>query len=60
MHKKTHKQQQRSSTDALLKTTKKKDIELTEKELGKVTGGNKNSPVLMQACATGVHLKESI
>jgi hypothetical protein len=39
MRKKTHKQQQKSSTDALLKTSKKKDIELTEKELGKVSGG---------------------
>jgi hypothetical protein len=39
MDKKTHKQQRKSSTDALLKTSKKKDIELTEKELGKVSGG---------------------
>ena len=39
MRKKTHKQQRKSSTDTLLKTSKKKDIELTEKELGKVTGG---------------------
>jgi hypothetical protein len=28
------------SSDSLLKTSKKKDIELTEKELGKVTGGS--------------------
>jgi len=27
--------------DSLLKTSKKKDIELTEKELGKVSGGAK-------------------
>jgi hypothetical protein len=27
------------STDSLLKTSKKGDIELTEQELGKVTGG---------------------
>jgi hypothetical protein len=39
MRKKTHKQQKKSSTDTLLKTSKKKDIELTEKELGKVSGG---------------------
>ena len=39
MRKKTHKQQRKLSTDTLLKTSKKKDIELTEKELGKVTGG---------------------
>jgi hypothetical protein len=41
MRKKTHKQQ--LSTDDLLKT---KDIELTEKELGKVSAGRKgNAPV---------------
>ena len=39
MRKKTHKQQRKSSTDTLLKTSRKKDIELTEKELGKVSGG---------------------
>jgi bacteriocin-like protein len=39
MRKKTHKQQR--STGTLLKTSKKKDIELTEKELDKVTGGRK-------------------
>ena len=38
MRKKTHKQQRKLSTDTLLKTSKK-DIELTEKELGQVTGG---------------------
>jgi hypothetical protein len=40
MRKKSHKQQQKSSPDALLKT-KTRDIELTEKELGQVTGGDK-------------------
>ena len=40
MRKKTHKQQ--LSADTLLKT---KDIELTEKELGQVTGGDKKAPV---------------
>jgi bacteriocin-like protein len=39
MRKKTHKQQRKLSTDTLLKTSKKKDIELTEKELDKVSGG---------------------
>jgi bacteriocin-like protein len=34
-----HRQQRKSSTDTLLKTSKKKDIELTEKELAKVSGG---------------------
>jgi hypothetical protein len=34
---KTHKRG--TSADTLLKTSKKKDIELTEKELGRVTGG---------------------
>jgi hypothetical protein len=32
-------QKRPKSTDTLLKTSKKKDIELTEKELGKVSGG---------------------
>ena len=37
---KTKVQKQKSKpTDALLRTSKKKDIELTEKELGKVSGG---------------------
>jgi hypothetical protein len=35
---KTHKQKPKPA-DTPLKTSKKKDIELTEKELGKVTGG---------------------
>jgi hypothetical protein len=39
MRNKTHKQQRKSSADALLKT-KTRDIELTEKELGQVTGGD--------------------
>ena len=42
MRKKTHKQQ--LSADTLLKT-KTRDIELTEKELGQVTGGDKKGPV---------------
>ena len=33
MRKKTHKQQRKLLTDTLLKTSKKKDIELTEEEL---------------------------
>jgi hypothetical protein len=41
---KTKKQKRPKSTDTLLKTNKKKDIELTEKELGKVSAG-------------GVHIK---
>ena len=37
---KTKKQTPKSKpADTLLKTSKKKDIELTEKELGKVSGG---------------------
>jgi hypothetical protein len=35
----TKKQKRPKSADTILKTSKKKDIELTEKELGKVTGG---------------------
>jgi type VI protein secretion system component Hcp len=58
MRKKTHKQQ--LSTDDLLKT---KDIELTEKELGQVTGGDKKidkaSTTLMQQCAGGTHLNDA-
>jgi hypothetical protein len=38
MRRKTRKQQPKPA-DALLKTSRKKDIELTEKELGKVSGG---------------------
>jgi hypothetical protein len=38
MPKKT-KTPKRKSPDALLKTSKKRDIELTEQELGKVSGG---------------------
>ena len=39
MRKKTQKQQWRSSSDSLIKTGKKRDIEMTENELNKVTGG---------------------
>ena len=46
MRKKTHKQPRKSLAETSLKT-KTRDIELTEKELGKVTGG--------QGCATGQH-----
>ena len=53
MLKKARKQQLKSKpADSLLKTSKKKDIELTEKELDKVSGG--------QHCAAGVHLKEGL
>jgi bacteriocin-like protein len=39
MRKKTKMQKRPQSTDTLLKTSRKKDIELTEKELDKVSGG---------------------
>jgi hypothetical protein len=39
MRKTTQKQQRRSSTDSLIKTGKKRDIELAEDELNQVTGG---------------------
>ena len=42
MFKKTSKSKKKSTADKLLKTSKKKDIELTEKELGKVSGGTPN------------------
>jgi hypothetical protein len=58
MHKKTHKQQ--LLTDDLLKT---RDIELTEKELGQVTGGEKKidkaNTTIMQQCAGGKHLNDA-
>jgi hypothetical protein len=34
-----------ASSDSLLKTSKKGDIELTEKELGMVTGGTDKTPL---------------
>jgi hypothetical protein len=39
--KKHPKEQPRLSSDSLLETSKKGDIELTEQELGKVSGGGK-------------------
>jgi hypothetical protein len=39
MLKRSKTQGKRNSPDALLKTSKKHDIELTEEELGKVSGG---------------------
>jgi hypothetical protein len=44
MRKTTQKQQRRSSTDSLIKTGKKRDIELAEDELDQVTGGETKSP----------------
>jgi hypothetical protein len=38
---KKNKTPKRKSPDALLKTSKKRDIELTEQELGKVSGGGR-------------------
>ena len=52
MRKKTHKQQRKLSTDTLFKTSKKKDIELTEKELDKVSGGQ-------LVCSVGKHIKQA-
>jgi hypothetical protein len=44
MRKKTQMQKQNPKpADTLLKTSRKKDIELTEKELGKIAGGMKVS-----------------
>ena len=39
MRKTIQKQQRRSPTDSLIKTGKKRDIELAEDELNQVTGG---------------------
>jgi len=44
-----------SPADDLVKPA---NAELSEEELKRVTGG-KSSPVLMQSCATGVHLKDA-
>jgi hypothetical protein len=41
MRKKTHKRQRKSLPESLLKTSRKGEIELTEQELGKVSGGVK-------------------
>jgi uncharacterized protein YwbE len=45
MRKTTQKQQRRSSTDSLIKTGKKRDIELAEDELDQVTGGETKGAV---------------
>jgi hypothetical protein len=42
---KTKMQKRPQSTDTLLKTSKKKDIALTEKELGKVSGGTNKARI---------------
>jgi bacteriocin-like protein len=48
---KTQMQKQKSKpADTLLKTSRKKDIELTEKELDKVSGGQ------LLGCAAGKHI----
>jgi hypothetical protein len=41
MLKKTKTQKRKPSPDSLLKTSKKHQVSLTEKDLGKVTGGMK-------------------
>jgi hypothetical protein len=48
---KTKMQKRPKATDTLLKTSNKKDIELTEEDLGKVNGG--------QPCATGQHIAKA-
>ena len=44
-----------SSADDLVKTTKSGDVELSEEQLKRVSGGS----VLMQKCVQGSHLKET-
>ena len=53
MRKKTHKQQRKLSTDTLLKTSKKKDIELTEEELKKISAGVDTTGKLFQFTTSG-------
>jgi len=43
---KTKTQKRQKSADSLLKTSRKKDIELTEKQLDKVSGGVRKLPGL--------------
>jgi hypothetical protein len=49
-------QTKRTSPDELAKTTKKADIELTEEELGKASGGSGSSKLQLHCC-TGTHIK---
>jgi hypothetical protein len=52
MRKKTQKPKRRKpSSDSLIKTSKKRDIELTEEELGKVSGGGWN--LMQKSCVSG-------
>ena len=50
---KMHKQPKSKPADTLLKTSKKKDVELTEKELDKVSGGR------LLVCAAGKHIAKT-
>jgi len=52
MRKKTQKPKRRkASSDSLIKTSKKRDIELTEEELGKASGGGWN--LMQKSCVSG-------
>jgi hypothetical protein len=42
MHKETSKQRRKLSADSLIKTGKKEEVELTEEQLGQVSGGSKH------------------
>ena len=49
---KSKREQKRATPDALVKTTKKGHIKLTEEELSRVTGGQKVEPVAGDLSAT--------
>jgi bacteriocin-like protein len=49
---KMQKQPKSKPADTLLKTSKEKDVELTEKELDKVSGGQ-------LVCSVGKHIKQA-
>jgi hypothetical protein len=51
MRKKTQRQRQKPSPDALLKTRKKGEIQLTEKDLENVTAGSKATTPFTDAVA---------
>jgi hypothetical protein len=56
MRKKT--KAQKNSPDSLLKTSKNGEIELTEQELGKVTGGAKITFIQQEASSGGAFVSE--
>ena len=50
---------QKSTTKPARKAKGLKDLTLKADKVSSVRGGSKPRPILMQACATGVHFKEA-